>query len=1129
MKKNLYLPVSKLSLIWKSKLFKTMRAIMFFLLVGTMQMLASSTYSQTTRLSLSYENELIVNILNKIESESEFYFMYDASVVDVNQRTSISCNDNSITQILDATFKGTNITYKIEDKQIALRAKSAPVQAEQQQKTVTGKITDSGEMPLPGVAVLVKGTTNGTITDFDGNYSISNISEDAILVFSFVGMRTQEISVAGKTTIDLVLEEETIGLDEVVAVGYGVQKKSVVTGAISSVKAEEMMTRSDTRPEQALQGKTSGVQVVSTSGAPGAGMKIRIRGYSSNGNSDPLYIVDGLRTDDISGLEPTNIESMEVLKDGASAAIYGAEGGNGVILITTKTGSAGESHVSYNFQYTLQSLGRTPDVMNAAQYIEYMEESGALTGITNTEGYDTDWIAESFETSPMQKHNISLSGGNEKTNYLASISYLDQEGIVTGNKDNYKRYSGMFNGSRQINDWLKFGSSIQLSRSVKNSVNENDEYRGVIANAILLDPLTPVEYTGTVPSHVQTLIDSDYPVMQADNGNYYGISKYVTGETINPFVQNQQSQTQTTVSKAMSNIYMDLTPFEGFKFTSKLGIDYINTNVHNYKPEYYYSSEMMNLTPSVSESIGMMTYWQWENYASYIKSINDHNFTVLAGTSISSREYKTISAAGYPLLKDQESYANLDYITTQSNSTVGGNTITDNKLSYFARVNYDYQNRYMLQATIRRDAAGLSILPDDNRWGTFPSVSAGWVVTSEDFFPEIDFLSYMKVRASWGQNGSLSNLGNYSYASNILSSGYTLSTLSWSYINASYSYPLADGTYATASYPAVLGNNQLTWETSEQTDIGIDFRLFDGKMGLTVDYYNKKTKDLITENTPPLEAGNDASPINGGNVVNRGFDFELNYRNEIGQLKYNIRANLSTLHNEVTYLDPTISRITGATVNTWSSATAFEKGMPVWYFRGYKTDGIDPTTGDINIVDVNEDGEINSNDFTYIGSAIPDITFGATLNLEYKGFDFTLFMQGQQGNDVLMGMIRTDRLTTNKLAMYYEDRWTASNTNASKPAATVSSKYWTSDQMIFDGSFIKIKQIQFGYTLPKSITEKAHIGNTRIYMSLDDYFTFTKYPGMDPEAASTNNNSIGIDRGFFPISKKLLFGVSLNF
>lgn len=1104
-----------------------MRFAFLVILLCVLQSFAIDGLSQNQRLSINQKNISVENVMQMIEDQTDFNFMYSALTVDVKRTVDIEATDKSISEILDDIFKETDISYKIKGRLIALSKKGDPSLV-QQVASVTGKVTDSSGAPLPGVTVVVEGTTNGTITGFDGNYILKEVPTDAVLVFSFVGMKGQTVLVSGQQVINIVLEEETIGLDEVVAIGYGVQKKSMVTGAISSVNAEEMMTRSDTRPEQALQGKTSGVQIVSTSGAPGAEMKIRIRGYSSNGNSDPLYIVDGLRTSDISGLEPTNIESMEVLKDGASAAIYGAEGGNGVILITTKNGNTGESKVTYNFQYTLQSLGRTPDLMNATQYLDYMNESGMSSGMTNPEGYDTNWIDESFETAPMQKHNITFSGGNEKTNYLASISYLDQKGIVAGDQDYYKRYSGMFNGSRQLKDWLKFGSSIQLSRSETKSFNEDDEYRGVIANAVLLDPLTPVEYTGQVPSHVQALVDAGYPVMQADNGNYYGISKYVTGETINPFVQNKQNQSENTVTKVMGNIYMELTPYEGITFTSKLGVNYLNANNHNYQPQYYYSSEMMNLNASVSESVTSMTYWQWENFASYVKSIDDHSFNVMLGTAISSNELKTVSAAGYPLLKDQGSYANLDYIVTQSNSTVGGNTITDNKLSYFGRVIYDYQNKYMFQATVRRDAAGSSILPKDNRWGTFPSLSAGWVITSEDFFPEINWLSYMKLRASWGQNGSLSNLGNYSYASNLMSSGDALSTLSWSYVNAPYAYPLADGSYATASYPSVLGNHQLTWETSEQFDIGIDFRLFDGKMSFTVDYYNKKTKDLITTNTPPIEAGNDASPINGGNVLNKGFDFETSWRSEIGELKYNINANLSTLTNEVTYLDPTISRITGAEVNRWT-ATAFEKGYPVWYFRGYKTNGINPETGDINIVDISNDGEINTNDYTYIGSAIPDITFGATLNLEYKNFDFTIFAQGQRGNDVLMGMLRTDRPTTNKLSLFYTDRWIPTNTNASRPSANVSSEYWNSDQMIFDGSFIKIKQIQLGYTLPKTLSDRLKIGKTRVYMSLDDYFIFTDYPGMDPEAASINNNSIGVDRGFFPISKKVLFGLSLNF
>lgn len=986
---------------------------------------------------------------------------------------------------------------------------------------------DASGLSVIGANVIEKGTTNGTITDMDGNFSLE-VGDNAILQVSYIGYTATEQEVRGRAVMEIVLQENSQALDEVVVVGYGIQKKSVITGAISSVKAEDMMNSSNTRPEQALQGKTSGVQVVSSSGAPGSAMKIRIRGYSSNGNSDPLYIVDGLRTDDISGLEPSNIESMEVLKDGASAAIYGAEGGNGVVLITTKNGSSGKTQVTYDFQYTIQSLGRTPKVMNAEQYIGYMTESGALTDVA-FEGIDTDWLKETFEASPMQKHNVSISGGNDQSTYLMSLSYLNQEGIIKGKDDNYKRYSGMFNGSQKVNKWLKVGSSVHINRSIQRSINENDEFRGVISNVLLLDPLTPVEYTGALPSHVQTMVDENRKLMTSENGNYYGISKYIAGETINPFVQRKQAQTMKTITSFMGNAYADLTPLEGLTITSKLGINYYTQNEHVYKPEYYYSGEMMNMNASVSENDQMMTYWQWENYASYVKSLGKHNLTVMAGTAVSRRELKSVVASGSPLLNDQESYADLDYVGSQENSNVGGTTIIDTKLSYFARINYDYENKYLFQATIRRDAAGLSILPKDNRWGTFPAVSAGWVASNEDFFPQQDWMSHLKIRASWGQNGSLSNLEKYKYASAISSSGEVLNWLTWSNINAPSLYPLADGTYATASSPSVLGNRYLTWETSEQFDLGVDFRFLRDRLGLTVDYYRKTTKNLITDNTPPLEAGNDPSPINGGNVLNKGFDFELSWRDHIGDFKYGISANLSTLKNRVTWLDPTISRLNGADINNSWTATAFEKDYPVWYFRGYKTDGIDPETGNIRIVDVNGDGVINTGDYDYIGSAIPDITYGATLNMEYKGFDFTMFIQGQAGNDVLMGFIRTDRPSTNRLSLFYTDRWTPTHTNASRPAANVDTEYWNSDQMIFDGSYLKIKQIQLGYTLPKKVTDPLRIGRTRAYVSLDDFFTFTNYPGMDPEAASTNNNSIGIDRGFFPISKKVLFGLSLNF
>lgn len=1079
-------------------------------------------HAQTNRITLSLENVNLKTFFDAIEKQSSYTFTYRDIIVEDTNDISLKVTDQTIEQVLNRILPARGLQYSISRNAIQVTKTT-----QQTAKRISGSITDSFGDPVIGANVVEKGTTNGTVTDVDGKYSL-NIPTNATIVVSYIGYITKEITTGNQISYNIGLTEDSRALDEIVVVGYGIQKKSVVTGAISSIKAEDMINNANTRPEQSLQGKTSGVQVISSSGSPGASMKIRIRGYSSNGNSDPLYIVDGLRTDDISGLEPSNIASMEVLKDGASAAIYGAEGGNGVVLITTKNGSSGKTQVTYDFQYTIQSLGKTPKVMNSGQYISYMDESGAIPGIVS-EGIDTDWIDETFESAPMQKHNLSISGGNEKTTYLMSLSYLDQEGIVKGKDDNYQRYSGMFNGSQTVNKWLKVGSSIQINRTSRKSMNENDESRGVISNAILLDPLTPVEYKGALPTHVQELVDSGKKLMLSEDGYYYGISNYVNGETINPLVQKRQNQTTTTVTSMMGTAYVDLTPMKGLTITSKLGINYFSSNAHNYKPEYYYSGEMLNAFASVGETDATMTYWQWENYASYLKSIDKHNFTVMAGTAVSRRDYKTVTATGYPLIKDQESYADLDYISSQANSKVGGTTLTDNKLSYFARVNYDFDNKYLFQATVRRDAAGLSILPKDNRWGTFPAISAGWVVSNEDFFPQNSPITSLKIRGSWGQNGSLSNLGKYSYASNITSSNSTINYLIWSAMNASMLYPLADGTYATVSAPTVLGNKNLTWETSEQFDIGADFRFFNDRLGFTVDYYKKTTKDLITTNTPPLEAGNSASPINGGDVVNKGFDFDLSWRDNRGDFNYGISANLSTLKNEVTYLDPTISRLNGAGVNKWTSATAFEKGLPVWYFRGYKTEGIDPATGNINLVDVTGDGIVNANDFTFIGSAIPDITYGATLNMEYKGFDFIMFIQGQAGNDILMGIIRTDRPATNKLSLFYTDRWTPTNTHASRPSATVDAEYWNSDQMIFNGSYMKIKQIQLGYTLPKSFASRLYIAQTRVYVSLDDFFTFTDYPGMDPEAASTDNNSIGIDRGFFPISKKVLFGLSLNF
>jgi TonB-linked SusC/RagA family outer membrane protein len=663
-----------------------------------------------------------------------------------------------------------------------------------------------------------------------------------------------------------------------------------------------------------------------------------------------------------------------------------------------------------------------------------------------------------------------------------------------------------------------------MSKTTLRDMLSANEEKSTLSSIILFDPLTPVTYEpGREPARVQSLISQGQPIVADAQGRYYGISEYVSGEIGNPYVYLQTEQRETNIVNIFGNVSADVTPFEGFVFTSKLGANYTASNTHTFLPAFYHNAEwMIKVDPEVREADEFMTYWQWENFASYAKTIGKHSFTALLGTAVSSRELKTVSASGYPLVKNEESFADLNFVSTYDNSLVGGTTLVDTKLSWFARANYSAAGKYVLQAAVRRDAAGLSILPADKRWGTFPAVSAGWTISNEDFFPENPVVNSLKLRASWGQNGSLANLGNYMYVGNSVSanSGTPLR------------YPLADGSYVSAAYPLVLGNYNLTWETTEQLDFGADFRFFNDRMGLTVDYYIKETKDLITANTPPLESGNTPSPINGGSVRNSGFDFDINWRSSAGNMKYYISTNFSTLKNEVTYLDPTIARIGGYDARNWSDATVFEKGYPIWYFRGVQTAGVDPATGKLNCVDFNKDGSINSSDWTYIGSAIPDVLYGANVNLEYKNFDCTLFMQGQAGNDILMAMNRNDRKTFNKLAVFFEGRWQKPGDNAKYPSSEEqinSTDLFRSDLVIMDGSYLKIKQIQFGYNFPKSFLSPLGISRLRAYASLDDFFTFASYPGMDSETSGNEVNAIGVDRGFFPTSRKLMFGLSLQF
>lgn len=1004
---------------------------------------------------------------------------------------------------------------------------SVPYLLAQGSVKVTGKVVDNQNDPMIGVSIVEKGTTNGVITDLEGNYVLS-AAEGATIIYSYIGYITQEKkAVAGVMNITLVEDAKT--LDEVVVVGYGVQKKSSVTGAISQVKAEDMQNRTISNAPAALQGKTAGVQVIQTSAAPGSSPTVRVRGYSSNVSSNPLYVVDGIRLSDISGIDPNDIASMEVLKDAASAAIYGAEAGNGVVLISTKKGKSGQGKITYDFQWSSQSLARIPKMLNAEQYIDYMVESNVYSeeylldnwdGVTNT-----SWTDMAFENSQMQKHNISFTNGSERGNYYLSLTYLDNNGIVNGDADVYKRLTATINSEYEIKPWLKVGTTNQIEKYNVRSVSSNNEYGSLLASILQYDPLTPFSYTyDNLPSNMLKAMNEGKHLLQDGDGNYYSVSKFLAGESYHPMVMRDNNIGRNSGFNVNGSIYADFKPFNGFTFTSRFGYRLSGTRQSNTDLPFYGNATQSRDFVSHNATSSTSIYYQWENFANYMKTFGMHTVSGMVGMSFQESTYDNVygslSANGEDAVKKNDPlFYFLNYASASATKGVSGEKTRSAKMSYFGRVGYDYGGRYLLQASLRADAADLSQLPASNRWGYFPAVSVGWTVSEEKFFsPLKKHVSNLKLRASWGQNGSLAALSGYPYSTDMALGGI---------------YPFAVGnSYVTGAAPSSMGNDQLKWETSEQINVGIDARFFNDRLTFSMDYFDKKTKDLlVTGTTPSLIIGGTTSPMNAGNVSNKGWEFELGWRDHIGDFNYSVRANLATLKNKVTYLDPSLTRLSGVNFHT-STITYFEKGYPVYYFRGYKFKGVDPETGNPTFHDLDESGDLNDGDLTYIGDAIPDFTYGITLTAAWKGFDLTVFATGSQGNDVFNCINRPDIPTYNKMKdIFYDNRWTESNKSGTVPRAGANNmdKYQISDALVYDGSYFKIKQIQLGYSLPKNLLKKVFVNNLRLYASLDDFFTFTKYPGFDPEAAANATAGMGIDKGAYPCSKKVVLGFNIEF
>lgn len=682
---------------------------------------------------------------------------------------------------------------------------------------------------------------------------------------------------------------------------------------------------------------------------------------------------------------------------------------------------------------------------------------------------------------------------------------------------------------------MKIGNNIDYARYTTKGINENGgEFGGMIGSALQLDPSTPIVYEDGPPDWLIIELDkynaehnTNLTLMRNSEGKVYGISPYVTGEITNPFVSRDLQTGVNTRDHLLGNVYADIKPFEGLTITTRMGLDYGMGINRFWNKTYYHNSINLNSIPLSTEQWDHYYTLLLESFASYAKKIGVHNLTLLAGMSSEKYIHKNLYGRSV-MLSDDPDFAYVQF-SEHNDDNVTGYPRETRKISYFARGSYDYNGKYMLQATIRRDGAGLSQVPKEGRWGIFPSFSAGWVISEESFFPK-SVLSHAKIRGSWGQNGSLAALNEaneYGYST----------TITGTIAGQPISYTMSDGTTYIGSEPTRLYNGGLTWETSEQVDVGMDLRAFNDRLTFTMDYYKKTTKDLIFTGIPSYTSGNYAPRFNGGEVENKGWEFDIGFRNSAGELKYAVNANLSTLKNEVTRLDPLLgTRQNGANIGTgWANATLFEPGSSIYHFFGYKTNGIDPATGEpIFVTEFGNDTSylfIQDKDKQDIGSPIPKLIFGASVDLEYKNFDFTVTMAGQQGNKVLIGWLRSDKNKSNRPTVFAEDRWRKAGDKASMPASNWSANTFYSDLLVFDGSFIRIQTIQLGYSIPTALVQKARVNTMRLYVSLNNFFTFTKYPGLDPQPTIQNNATInfGIDRGTYPMAKDVMIGASITF
>ncbi len=1045
-----------------------------------------------------------------------------------------------------------NLFNRIALVLVTLLLSVAPAFAQQ----VKGIVQDQDGLPVIGAAVMVQGTSIGTVTGVDGDWILPSVPEGAILEISSIGYITKTVALADAALV--ILEEDSIMLEDVVVVGYGVQKKSVVTAAIAKVGSDELGKTAPVRVDNALKGLAAGVNVTSSSGQPGAAARIRVRGTGTINNSDPLYIVDGMPIEGgIDYLNPSDIESIEVLKDAASGAVYGARAANGVILVTTKKGTKGDARVNYEFSYGLSSPWKKLDVLNASQYAmminEGMMNSGQAPKYADPTSYGvgTDWQDEIFYyNAPQSQHELSVSGASDKVNYYLSLGYLSQDGIIGGNvgRSNYDRLTLRSNTTYEVMDKTsersflnKFtlGSNLSYAYITSTGIATNSTWGSPLGSAVALSPILNV-YATDDEAATQISTYGEAGMIYGTNGRMFTVPGGSYNEMVNPVAALSLPGSKGWSHKFVGGFSGELQIIEGLKLRSAIGLDLSFWGDNGYTDVFYLSSSQQATESSASGSACNSLVWQVENTLTYTKTFGDHSITALLGQSAKASNGQYLGASSKFLKDINKPY--IDYtngLQADGDRNGWGAPYAQAKLaSYFARLSYNYAERYMAEVTVRRD--GSSRFGANNHWATFPSVSLGWNLFKEEFMQGvIPELSNAKLRASWGQNGN-ENIGNFRYT--VLTEG-----------NNNYFF----GTGATEAIgvkASGLANQSLRWETSTQTDLGLDLGFFANKLTFTVDYYNKLTEGMLMTMPIPSYVG-ESKPIgNVGLMSNRGVEFELGYKYSVGDWNFRINGNATYLKNELIKLGNDTGWANYDSFQGTGTISRAENGMPFPYFYGYKTDGIfqnvaqidsytwtNPETGEVNKIqpkanpgdvrfqDINNDGVIDDNDRTYIGKGTPDWTFGLNFQASWKGFDFSMLIQGVAGVQVFDCTRRTDIRAVN-LPSYMLDRWTGEGTSNHYPRFVIGDKFnWvSSDLYVYDGSYARIKNVQLGYTLPESLVRKALISNVRVYVAAENLLTLTGYHGFDPEIAS-GGTSLGIDYGVYPQARTFTAGVSVAF